>query len=43
MGTSQVAWQLEVSRQRLLVLARQPGFPAPLAVLRMGKVWRGRR
>lgn len=41
MGTSEVAALLGVSRQRVLVRARQPGFPAPLVVLKMGKVWRG--
>lgn len=40
MGTSEVAEFLGVSRQRVLVLARQPSFPPPLAVLRMGNVWR---
>ena len=42
MGTSEVAALLGVSRQRVLVIARQPGFPKPLAVLKMGNIWRGR-
>lgn len=42
MGTSEVAAFLGVSRQRVLIIARQPGFPKPLAVLKMGNVWRGR-
>jgi len=41
MGTSEVAALLGISRQRVLVIARQPGFPKPLAVLKMGNVWRG--
>jgi len=42
MGTSEIAALLGVSRQRVLVIARQPGFPKPLAVLKMGNVWRSR-
>ena len=42
MGTAEIAALLAVSRQRGLQLARDPGFPRPLAVLSMGKVWRGR-
>ncbi len=42
MGTSEVAALLGISRQRVLVIAQQPGFPQPLAVLKMGNVWRGR-
>ncbi len=41
MGTSEVAALLGISRQRVLVIARQTGFPKPLAVLKMGNVWRG--
>ncbi len=41
MGTAEVAVLLGVSRQRVLVISRQPGFPAPVAVLKMGNVWRG--
>lgn len=40
MGTAEVAAHLGVSRQRVLQLAAQDGFPAPFAVLSMGKVWR---
>ncbi len=40
MGTAEVAAHLGVTRQRVLQLAKQPGFPEPLAVLSMGKVWR---
>lgn len=39
MGTSEVAALLGISRQRVLVIARQPDFPKPLAVLKMGNVW----
>jgi prophage regulatory protein len=39
MGTAEVPERLGVSRQRVLQLAQQPGFPQPVAVLRMGKVW----
>ena len=41
MGTSEVAALLGISRQRVLVISRQPDFPKPLAVLKMGNVWRG--
>lgn len=41
MGTAEVAALLGVSRQRVLKLAEKPDFPRPLAVLSMGKVWRG--
>ncbi len=30
---------LGVSRQRVLVISRQPGFPKPLAVLKLGNGW----
>ena len=40
MGTSEVAALLGISRQRVLVISRQAGFPKPLAVLKMGNVWR---
>jgi predicted DNA-binding transcriptional regulator AlpA len=40
MGTAEVAALLGgVSRQRVLQLAQQAGFPEPIAVLSMGKVW----
>ncbi len=41
MGTSEVAAYLGISRQRVLKIAQQPGFPKPLVVLKMGNVWRG--
>ena len=40
MGTAEVAALLQVSRQRVLQLAQRDDFPKPLAVLKMGKVWR---
>ena len=39
-GTAEAAAWLGVSRQRVLQLAAQDGFPRPLAILTMGKVWR---
>ena len=39
MGAAEIARHLGVSRQRVQQLVRQPGFPAPVAVLDMGKVW----
>ncbi len=39
MGTAEVAALLGVSRQRVLQLAEADGFPKPVAVLTMGKVW----
>lgn len=41
MGTSEVAALLGISRQRVLKIAQQSGFPKPLAILKMGNVWRG--
>ncbi len=41
MGTSEIAVLLGVSRQRVLVLAKHGDFPQPIAVLKMGNVWRG--
>ncbi len=41
MGTAEVAALLGVSRQRVLQLAQTDGFPQPVAVLSMGKVWDG--
>lgn len=44
MGTAEVAALLGISRQRVLKLAdpeADNGFPEPLAVLSMGKVWDG--
>ena len=45
MGTAEVAAHLGVSRQRVLQLLAQEhsGFPQPVAVLSMGKVWDGRQ
>jgi len=40
MGTSEIATLLGVSRQRVLVLAKHGDFPPPVAVLKMGNVWR---
>ncbi len=40
MGTAEVAGLLGVSRQRVLQLAQQTGFPQSVAVLKMGKIWR---
>ncbi len=42
MGTAEVARALGVTRQRVLQLLDQPGFPQPIATLSMGKVWNGR-
>jgi len=41
LGTAEIAALLGVSRQRVLVLAKHENFPTPLAVLSMGKIWRG--
>jgi predicted DNA-binding transcriptional regulator AlpA len=41
MGTAEVARFLGLSRQRVLKLSQGAAFPKPLAVLSMGKVWRG--
>ena len=40
MGTSEVAALLGLSRQRVLKIAERADFPRPLAVLKMGNVWR---
>lgn len=40
MGTSEIATLLGVSKQRVTALAARPDFPAPVATLAMGKVWR---
>ncbi|ACZ29565.1 phage transcriptional regulator, AlpA [Xylanimonas cellulosilytica DSM 15894] len=40
MGNAEVAALLGVSRQRVHQLTSRPDFPAPIAVLAMGKVWR---
>lgn len=41
MGAAEIGRLLGVSRQRVQQLVNADGFPAPLAVLDMGKVWRG--
>lgn len=38
-GATEIADALGVTRQRVQQLASEPGFPAPVAVLKMGKVW----
>lgn len=38
-GTHEIAVLLGVSRQRVLQLAQSPGFPAPVAKLKVGNVW----
>jgi hypothetical protein len=38
-GAAEIAQLLGVSRQRVQQLVGSPGFPAPQAVLAMGKVW----
>lgn len=40
MGNAEVAAFLGVSRQRVLQLAARDDFPRPVAVLKMGQVWR---
>ena len=39
-GAHEIGEMLGVTRQRANQLAREVGFPRPLGVLRMGKVWR---
>lgn len=39
-GLHEVAELLKVSRQRADQLARQVGFPKPVAELRAGRVWK---
>lgn len=41
MGAAEIGRLLGVSRQRVQQLVRTDGFPAPVAVLDMGKVWDG--
>lgn len=38
-GAAELQQALGVSRQRINQITTHPDFPAPLAVLRMGKVW----
>lgn len=41
MGISEIRTMLGgVSRERVHQLTRLPDFPEPIAVLRMGKIWR---
>ncbi len=39
MGAAEIGRLLGVSRQRVQKLVKTSGFPAPVAVLDMGKVW----
>lgn len=39
MGAAEIGRLLGVSRQRVQQLVKTPGFPEPVAVLDMGKVW----
>lgn len=39
-GAAEIAKMLGVSRQRVFQLTSRPTFPAPVATLAMGKVWR---
>lgn len=40
MGIAEIATMLGgLSRERVHQLVRQPGFPAPVAVLKMGRIW----
>lgn len=41
-GATEIADALALTRQRVQQLAHEPGFPRPVAVLRMGSVWRAR-
>jgi predicted DNA-binding transcriptional regulator AlpA len=40
MGIAEIADLLDVSTQRVDQLARQPGFPRPVAELKAGRIWR---
>ncbi|WP_232344000.1 helix-turn-helix transcriptional regulator [Actinoplanes awajinensis] len=40
MGAREIADRMGLSRQRVQQLAERPDFPAPVALLRMGRVWR---
>jgi len=39
-GVAELAEMMDVSRQRASQISARPTFPEPVAVLRMGKVWR---
>jgi predicted DNA-binding transcriptional regulator AlpA len=41
MGAAEIGRLLRISRQRVQQLVKTDGFPAPIAVLDMGKVWLG--
>lgn len=38
-GATEIAEMLGVSRQRVQQLAATPAFPAPVAQLKIGKIW----
>jgi prophage regulatory protein len=38
-GVHEIAQLLGVTRQRVHALTRDPGFPPPIAVLAIGKIW----
>lgn len=40
LGAKEIGVMLGVSRQRVQQIVARPDFPAPVAVLAMGKVWR---
>jgi prophage regulatory protein len=40
MGAAEIAERLGVSRQRVQQLVKRSDWPAPVAELTMGKVWR---
>ena len=40
LGPAELAEMFGVSRQRVAEIVAKPDFPQPIAVLRMGKVWR---
>lgn len=42
MGIAEVAERLGVSNQRVDQLAQDDDFPAPVAVLKAGRIWRRR-
>ncbi len=39
-GVAEIAEMLEVTRQRVDQLVREPEFPAPEAILSAGRIWR---
>jgi len=39
-GAAEIAAMLDVSRQRVTQLAREPGFPEPEIELASGRVWK---